>query len=67
LLLLFELLKPFLKVTPTPVPLPPTAGVSILSILLIIFCIIGFLLYWLPSFIAFGSRPRKRNSACISL
>jgi Superinfection immunity protein len=64
--LLFELIKPILTPTPTPLPLSPEAGLSIMGIpLIIILCIIGFLIYWLPSFVAYGSRPRRRNAAAI--
>ena len=65
--LLLELIKPVL--TPTPMASPPAHGISILEMmgipLIIILCIVGFLLYWLPSIVAYGSRPRHRNAAAI--
>jgi hypothetical protein len=59
--LLFELIKPILKVTPTPMPSPidaavATGGISILMVLMII----SILMYFVPALV--GMRHKQAGA-----
>ncbi len=65
-LLILELIKPVLHALPTPMPSPtPVAGVAAGVSILTVLMILSMLMYFVPSFIAFGSSPRHRNAAAI--